>query len=140
MATMGKIVLLPDVVSAYDWTGSGISSSAGSLHRKKIIAVQFIQFIHCSHKQIADYYYKKLPGIFSHMYSFKGCGGTPYPLNDRKIFTKMIRSIARSRGGILSELKMMFRCYRKLYKAWRNAYFPCLAHQKHPKADTGCKF
>lgn len=124
MATMGTIVLLPDIVSVYNWTGTGISGDEGTLRRKRMFAVQHVQFARCSIRRIADAYYKSLSFLFLGMYSLNGSNGDPYPRKDRKSLTKIIRSIARSRDGRWGELRMLIRCYRRLFKAWLSAYCP----------------
>jgi len=56
MATMGRVCFLPDIVSVYRWTGTGISGCKGSEKRKMMLAFQLTQFAYCSNEEIATYY------------------------------------------------------------------------------------
>lgn len=112
MSSMGKICFLPDVMSVYNWTGSGVGGSPGSAGRDILLAFQFTQFAYCSNHKIAEHYSDKaIEFIFSNLlFSFSPCGYR-HPKEMRSRALRTACRICRKRYGILTEQKLRIRFF-----------------------------
>ena len=119
MSTMGKICVLPEIVSVYR-AGNGISGLANneSLAFATMIAVQYLQFEQCGNEKIARYYGEKaLKHLVKHIVLARDSQGWRFPEEARNRAMQLARMICRKRHGWMPELGLRFRVWRKTISA-----------------------
>ena len=119
MSTMGKICVLPEIVSVYR-AGNGISGLANneSLAFATMIAVQYLQFEQCSNEKIARYYGEKaIKHLVKHIVLARDSQGWRFLEEARNRAMRLARMICRKRHGRLQELGLRFRVWRKTISA-----------------------
>lgn len=119
MSTMGKICVLPDVVSVYR-VGNGVSGLANNNSRAfaTMIAVQQLQFEQCSNDKISRYYGDKaIKHLVKHIVLARDSRMWQFPEDVRSRALRLARMLCRKRHGRLQELGLRFRVWRKTISA-----------------------
>ena len=146
MRTMGSVCFLPDNVSVYNWTGSGISGSIGSAKRDMILAFQYVQFTYCSNQVIANYYAPKAISFLSDTVAFGvNANGYRHASDVRRRAWRVARDVCRMHYGRKAELLFSASYFKRVVRArmlsfyikhpsigvvWRKVKSVCVRHKQ----------